>query len=99
VAAARLGSFKSTRTGVREIYRNLQGSYTEEEKQDLLDDEEKKNGPKEAALARAAGSVEDIYKDRVELFGLTGVYLLIAGFVFQFAGTMMVAHESDAVHL
>jgi hypothetical protein len=99
VAATQLKTLKTFRAGNREIFRNLKGSYTEEEKQALLDDEEKRYGSEEDRLARIAGSIEDIYAGKVEVLAVRGIILLIAAFVFQFSGTLMVALGSGPAHL
>lgn len=93
VAATNYASFVRFRAEEREVLRNLQGSYTDEDRQALLDDEEKRNAPQETRLKQLAESIPSKHSDRVVTLAANGVLLLILAFALQFVGTLMLALE------
>jgi hypothetical protein len=93
-----LRSFRAFRADLQDSIRNLPSPpWTEEEKKDQLTQEEKTWGPQEKDLADRAGTIDDKYKSRVEVFALRGIYMLVGAFVLQLAGTVLVGLET--VHL
>jgi hypothetical protein len=94
VAATQLRNLRIFRAQLQQGYRNFTTPWTEADKEALLAEEENQYGPQERALAEHAGSMEDKYKGKVEVFAIRGLLMLIGAFVLQLAGTAIVALES-----
>ena len=90
-AAQQLAILRQTRTETKAILAGLGGSWTEEEKQKQLDDEEQRWGPVERELQQKAGSILEQHENRVITLATTGIGLLVGAFALQLAGTVMVA--------
>ena len=95
MAANSLAILRRSRASNQHILRNLGGSYTDEDRQRELDQEEAEWGPQEAELAAKVDAMPLKYRDKVSNLAVRGVFLLIASFVLQFIGTLLLAlaHE------
>jgi hypothetical protein len=89
VAANQLKVFQSYRAWMQQSIRSLGGSYTDEDRNALLAQEQKDNAQEEADLIERARTINPNYKDKVVTITMTGIYLLIGAFVIQFVGTLM----------
>jgi hypothetical protein len=68
--------------------------YTQQEISRLLDEEEKKWGPEESALAGQNQTFLDKYESRVVNLGATGVCLIVLSFILQFTA-VLIHHPGD----
>jgi hypothetical protein len=93
VSATKLENFLAFRAESQAFIRGLPEQYSKEKKEALLTEEKEKYEPQQQQLARNAGSIDSTYKDKVVGITLRGIRLLIAAFVLQFIGTLIIALE------